>query len=72
MSGARPKTLAAGVVPVWAGGVLAWELSGAFDAWLWICTLLGALCVQVATNFFNDAVDGKNGADGACGRGPGG
>jgi 1,4-dihydroxy-2-naphthoate octaprenyltransferase len=70
MSGARPKTLAAGVVPVWAGGVLAWELSGAFDAWLWICTLLGALCVQVATNFFNDAVDGKNGADGALRTGP--
>lgn len=70
LSGARPKTLAAGVVPVWAGGVLAWKLSGVFDAWLWVCTLLGALCIQIATNFFNDAVDGKKGADGAGRTGP--
>lgn len=70
LSGARPKTLAAGVVPVWVGGVLAWKLSDAFDAWLWICTLLGALCVQIATNFFNDAVDGKKGADGEARTGP--
>jgi 1,4-dihydroxy-2-naphthoate polyprenyltransferase len=70
LSGARPKTLAAGVVPVWAGGVLAWKLSGSFDAWLWTCTLLGALCIQIATNFFNDAVDGKKGADGAGRTGP--
>ncbi len=70
VSGARPKTLAAGVVPVWAGGVLAWKLTGAFDWWLWPCTLLGALCIQVATNFFNDAVDGKKGADGERRTGP--
>ncbi len=69
-SGARPKTLAAGVVPVWAGGVLAWKLSGNFDLWLWTCTLLGALCIQIATNFFNDAVDGRNGADGERRTGP--
>lgn len=69
-SGARPKTLAAGLVPVWAGGVLAWKLSGSFDWGLWVCTLLAALCIQVATNFFNDAVDGKNGADGENRRGP--
>jgi len=69
-SGSRPKTLAAGVVPVWVGGVLAWKLTGAFDWWLWTCTLLGALCVQIATNFFNDAVDGKKGADGERRTGP--
>lgn len=70
VSGARPKTLAAGIVPVWAGGALAWKLGGRFDWWLWICTLLGALCIQVATNFFNDAVDGKKGADGEKRTGP--
>lgn len=70
ISGARPKTLAAGIVPVWAGGVLAWKLSGQLDAWLLACTLLGALCIQVATNFFNDAVDGKKGADGEQRTGP--
>lgn len=70
LSGARPKTLAAGVVPVWVGGVLAWKLTGNFDAWLWSCTLLGALCIQIATNFFNDAVDGEKGADGELRTGP--
>lgn len=70
VSGARPKTLAAGVVPVWAGGVLAWKLSGRIDWWLLACTLLGALCIQIATNFFNDAVDGKKGADGEKRTGP--
>ncbi len=69
-SGSRPKTLAAGVVPVWVGGVLAWKLSGSFDWWLWVCTLLGALCIQIATNFFNDAVDGRKGADGERRTGP--
>ncbi len=70
ISGARPKTLAAGVVPVWVGGVLAWKLSGQLDGWLLACTLLGSLCIQIATNFFNDAVDGKKGADGAARTGP--
>lgn len=70
ISGARPKTLAAGLVPVWLGGVLAWKLTGDFDGWLWSCTLLGALCIQIATNFFNDAVDGKKGADGEARTGP--
>jgi 1,4-dihydroxy-2-naphthoate polyprenyltransferase len=70
ISGARPKTLAAGVVPVWAGGVLAWKLSGGINWWLMACTLLGAICIQIATNFFNDAVDGKKGADGEQRTGP--
>jgi 1,4-dihydroxy-2-naphthoate octaprenyltransferase len=70
LSGARPKTLAAGIVPVWVGGVLAWKLSGSIDWWLLACTLLGALCIQIATNFFNDAVDGKKGADGERRTGP--
>lgn len=59
----RPKTLPAAVVPVWAGCVLAWRLSGKWDAWLAVCTLLGALCIQIATNFFNDAIDSAKGAD---------
>lgn len=70
ISGARPKTLAAGIVPVWAGGVLAWKLSDRIDWWLLVCTLLGALCIQIATNFFNDAVDGKKGADCVSRTGP--
>ncbi len=70
ISGMRVKTLAAGIVPVWLGGVLAWKLTGNFDTWLWVCTLLSTLGIQVATNFFNDALDGRNGADGAGRTGP--
>jgi 1,4-dihydroxy-2-naphthoate octaprenyltransferase len=60
---ARPKTLPAAVVPVWAGCVLAWKLTGAFDGWLAFFTLAGAICIQIATNFFNDAIDAGKGAD---------
>lgn len=60
---ARPKTLPAAVIPVWLGCVLAWKLTGAFDLVLALCTLGGALCIQVATNFFNDAIDHRKGAD---------
>lgn len=60
---ARPKTLPAAIVPVWAGCVLAWKISGVFDAGLAFATLLGAAAIQIATNFFNDAIDAKKGAD---------
>lgn len=60
---ARPKTLPAAIVPVWAGCVLAWKLTGVFHLGLAICTLLGAIAIQIATNFFNDAIDAAKGAD---------
>jgi len=60
---ARPKTLPAAIVPVWVGCVLAWKLSGSFDLKLALCTLLGAVAIQIATNFFNDAIDAEKGAD---------
>lgn len=60
---ARPKTLPAAIVPVWLGCVLAWKLEGQFDCWLAICTLMGAVWIQIATNFFNDAIDNDKGAD---------
>lgn len=59
----RPKTLPAAIVPVWAGVVLAWKLEGRFELSLAIATLGGALCLQVATNLFNDAIDAGKGAD---------
>ncbi|MDP3851875.1 MAG: 1,4-dihydroxy-2-naphthoate octaprenyltransferase [Luteolibacter sp.] len=67
---ARPKTLPAAVVPVWVGCVLAWKLSGDFDPRLAACTLFGALAIQIATNFFNDAIDARKGADTAGRLGP--
>lgn len=66
----RPKTLPAAVVPVWAGTVLAWVLSGDWDGFLAGATLLGALSIQVATNFFNDAIDAEKGADTGARTGP--
>ena len=60
---ARPKTLPAAVVPVWVGCVLAWKLSGSFDPALAFFTLTGAVAIQIATNFFNDAIDSGKGAD---------
>jgi len=57
---ARPKTLSAAIVPVLMGTALAapdisWLLFG--------CTLFGAVLIQIATNFINDALDFKKGAD---------
>ena len=66
----RPKTLSAAIVPVWAGCVLAWKLQGNWSLPLAVCTLLGALCIQIATNFFNDAIDAAKGADTAARMGP--
>jgi 1,4-dihydroxy-2-naphthoate octaprenyltransferase len=60
---ARPKTLPAAIVPVWVGCVLAWKISGHFDLTLAMLTLAGSLSIQIATNFFNDAIDAKKGAD---------
>lgn len=59
----RPKTLPAAIVPVWVGCVLAWKLTGKFDPLLAGCTLFGAISIQIATNFFNDAIDAAKGAD---------
>lgn len=60
---ARPKTLPAAIVPVWLGCMLAWRMTGEFDLWLAICTLMGAVWIQIGTNFFNDAIDNDKGAD---------
>lgn len=67
---ARPKTLPAAIVPVWVGCVLSWKLTGSWNGWLAFFTLAGAVCIQVATNFFNDAIDAAKGADTAKRLGP--
>ena len=60
---ARPKTLPAAVVPVWLGCVLAYHLKDTWSPFLAICTLLSAICIQIATNLFNDAIDAQKGSD---------
>ena len=59
---ARTHTLPAAIVPVLVGAGLA-DGDGVLrvDAFAW--ALLGALAIQVAANFANDASDAKRGAD---------
>ncbi len=67
---ARPKTLPAAVAPVVVGSALAWKLTAQFSWWLAVSTLLSAIAIQIATNFFNDAIDADKGADTANRLGP--
>lgn len=66
----RPKTLPAAIVPVWLGCVLAWKQTSAWSPALAVCTLGSALAIQIASNFFNDAIDASKGADTAARIGP--
>lgn len=67
---ARPKTLSAAVSPVIAGTALAWSDRGEVD-WIWAAlALLGAVFIQIATNYINDAIDYRRGADTAARLGP--
>lgn len=67
---ARPKTLPAAVAPVVLGSALAWRLTGEFSWLLAWCTLGSTIAIQIATNYFNDAVDARKGADTAARLGP--
>ncbi len=58
----RPKTLAAGVVPVAVGSALAFG-EGAGQPWAALAALVGALLIQIGTNLTNDYYDFKKGAD---------
>lgn len=66
----RPKTLPAAAAPVVLGCALAWHLTGQIHGWLAVCTLASTLAIQIATNYFNDAVDARKGADTAQRLGP--
>jgi 1,4-dihydroxy-2-naphthoate octaprenyltransferase len=66
---ARPKTLAAGLTPVSIGSALA----AGSDAFHWpaaLCAALGALLIQIGTNFANDYFDFVKGTDTAVRVGP--
>lgn len=66
---ARPKTLAAAAMPVLVGTALAFE-AGAFHGPSAFFALLGALLIQIGTNFSNDVLDFKKGADTHARKGP--
>lgn len=66
---ARPRTLGAAVVPVAVGSALAVEASAWHPA-ISILAMLVAVLIQIATNYFNDALDHRRGADTAERTGP--
>ena len=63
IAAARPKTLSAAVVPVLMGTALAAHEPPAITWWVFLCALIGAVLIQIATNLINDALDFKKGAD---------
>ncbi len=74
---ARPKTLPAGFVAVWAGCLIVWKFqqylpeSGIkLNWWLASFTALSCACIQIACNFFNDAFDAARNADTERRQGP--
>jgi 1,4-dihydroxy-2-naphthoate octaprenyltransferase len=66
---ARPRTLGAAIVPVVAGCALAFS-AGGFDPLASALALTCAILIQIATNYFNDAIDHAKGADTAERLGP--
>jgi 1,4-dihydroxy-2-naphthoate octaprenyltransferase len=58
----RPKTLAAGIAPVFIGSAMAFG-DGTFHLLSAIACLAGALLIQIGTNLANDYFDFKKGAD---------
>lgn len=59
---ARPKTLAAGIVPVLVGTAVA-QMHGGFQLLPAFACIIGSLLIQIATNLANDYFDHKKGAD---------
>lgn len=70
VSAFRPKTLTASVVPILVASAMAKFYKLNFDLSMMIYALLSALCIQIATNLINDAMDFKKGADNSERLGP--
>lgn len=60
---ARVPFLTGTMVPVALGAVIAWFSVRAFNPFLFILTLLGAMCLHLGTNIINDYFDFKSGCD---------
>ena len=60
---ARPKTLAASVTPVLVGTALAFRDLATMLWQPFVFALLGAVFIQIGTNYVNDALDFRKGAD---------
>lgn len=69
VAAARPATLGAAVAPVVVGTACAF-VAGGFAAGPALAALLGAVFIQIGTNFANDVFDHEKGADGPGRLGP--
>ena len=63
LAASRPKTLLAAVLPVSLGSFLAYSINESFNYILFASLILSTLCIQIATNLFNDVIDARKGAD---------
>lgn len=59
----RFKTLTAAFVPVLVATALCISIQDFHYPWISLYALLAAMCIQIATNLLNDAIDFKKGAD---------
>jgi 1,4-dihydroxy-2-naphthoate octaprenyltransferase len=66
----RPKTLTAGAIPILVGTALAFGVHGTIQLGLSVLALFSSLLIQIGTNFINDSLDFKKGADTAERLGP--
>ncbi len=69
LQAARPKTLPAAAAPVVVGTAMAVE-AGGFHLLAALCALLGAVLIQVGTNYINDYYDFLEGSDTGERKGP--
>ena len=67
---ARPRTLTMALAPVFVGGCFASAFGGGAKLSAIAVAALSAVCIQVATNLFNDAGDFERGGDGLDRLGP--
>jgi 1,4-dihydroxy-2-naphthoate octaprenyltransferase len=59
----RAPFFTADIVPVVLGTTVAWALTGAFNLWYFLLTLIGAICLNAGTNMTNDYFDHTWGSD---------
>ena len=59
----RPKTLVAALIPPLMSYILSVTHHFSVKPYLVVFCMLSALCIQLATNFFNDLIDFQKGAD---------
>ena len=60
---ARPKTLLASLIPPLVSYTYFFKINQTHEWYYLVLCLTGALFIQLATNFFNDVIDFKKGAD---------